>query len=101
MDEKLKAALREVAMGHLLGEYDFMDICHELPDDFPTAWDQLPAAAKVEGLKWAQDQEDEDGEDHEDTARRMRHQMNAGAIHHEISRLLTIAKEKMTPPLPG
>lgn len=94
MDEKLKAALREVAMGHLLGEFDMLEVAHELADEHPDAWDQLPADAKKEGLDAAGDA-DEDDQTPQELARLMRHLMNTGAIRHELARLVHEAQRRV------
>lgn len=85
--QTLDEALKEVAMGHLLGEYDYSDIAHELTDQHPDAWDRLPADAKKAGLDAAGDA-DEDDASPEQLARLMRHLMNTGAIRHELGKMV-------------
>jgi hypothetical protein len=101
MNEKLKTALRDAAMGHLLGEWDISDIAMEIAEEHPGAWCDLPRAAITQGLEWAASHaRDEDDED-DTLPDRINHMINSGAITHELQRMLDFAKAQMTPPLPG
>ena len=101
MDDKLKTALRDAAMGHLLGEWDISDIAMEMAEEHPDAWRFLPRAAVTQGLEWAASHAaDEVGED-DTLPDRIDHMINSGAITHELQRMIDFAKAQMTPPLPG